>query len=66
MAIAATQGADSQPPLPNYKSNHIPSFFMSAKEYRVYVIENHQSRRYISISDDVNRRLADHNSGISQ
>jgi putative endonuclease len=35
-------------------------------EYRVYVIQNREGRFYIGISDDVNRRLDEHNSGISK
>jgi predicted GIY-YIG superfamily endonuclease len=34
--------------------------------YKVYVIQNPAGKRYIGISDDVNRRLLDHNSGVSQ
>ena len=33
--------------------------------YCVYVIENKSGRRYIGCSDNVQRRLAQHNSGIS-
>jgi len=35
-------------------------------EYRVYVIENSECRRYIGLSEDVEHRLEDHNSGISK
>ena len=35
-------------------------------EYRVYVIENLEKRRYIGLSEDVHHRLEDHNSGVSQ
>ncbi len=34
--------------------------------YRVYVIRNETGRHYVGISDDVNRRLADHNAGTSK
>jgi putative endonuclease len=34
--------------------------------YRVYVIRNSQGRFYIGFSEDSVKRLADHNSGISQ
>lgn len=33
--------------------------------YRVYVIQNETHRFYIGLSDDVERRLCDHNSGVS-
>ena len=33
--------------------------------YRVYVIENPQGRKYIGLSEDVQVRLNDHNSGVS-
>ncbi|MFH1477848.1 MAG: GIY-YIG nuclease family protein [Verrucomicrobiota bacterium] len=33
--------------------------------YCVYVIENKSGRRYIGCSDNVQRRLAQHNAGIS-
>jgi putative endonuclease len=36
------------------------------KEYRVYMLENLLARRYIGLSEDVNIRLADHNSGKSK
>jgi putative endonuclease len=34
--------------------------------YRVYVLENAVQRRYVGISDDVSRRLREHNNGISR
>lgn len=34
--------------------------------YKVYVIQNPQRKLYIGLSEDVERRLADHNSGLSQ
>jgi len=34
--------------------------------YHVYVIQNATGRFYIGLSDDVERRLDDHNSGISK
>ncbi len=34
-------------------------------DYRVYVIQNPQSRYYIGLSDDVPRRVDDHNAGVS-
>ena len=33
--------------------------------YHVYVIQNEAHRFYIGLSDDVKRRLLDHNSGVS-
>ena len=35
-------------------------------EYRVYVIENPAGKRYIGISEDVTRRMQQHNTGISK
>ena len=37
-----------------------------AMRYRVYVIQNPQQRFYVGLSDDVDRRLHDHNSGLSK
>jgi putative endonuclease len=34
--------------------------------YRVYVIENFEKRRYIGLSEKVEHRLEDHNSGVSK
>lgn len=34
--------------------------------YHVYVIQNATGRHYIGLSDDVTRRLEDHNSDISK
>lgn len=34
--------------------------------YRVYLIENSVGRRYIGLSDDVERRILDHNDGTSK
>ena len=34
--------------------------------YRVYLVVNPVGRTYIGVSDDVCRRLADHNSGVSK
>jgi len=33
--------------------------------YHVYLIETPQGRRYIGLSEDVEQRLQDHNSGVS-
>ena len=33
--------------------------------YRAYVIQNEEGRFYIGLSDDVDRRVHDHNSGVS-
>ena len=33
--------------------------------YRVYILESVTGRRYIGLSEDVARRLQDHNSGVS-
>ena len=34
--------------------------------YRVYVIQNHKGKFYIGLSDDVARRLEEHNTGQSR
>ncbi|MFM7099917.1 MAG: GIY-YIG nuclease family protein [Verrucomicrobiota bacterium] len=34
--------------------------------YRVYVLRNPEGRRYIGITDDVERRLTQHNQGVSK
>ena len=34
--------------------------------YRVYVIQNHEGKFYIGVSDDVARRVEQHNSGQSR
>ncbi len=34
--------------------------------YQVYVVQNAEGRLYIGLSEDVSRRLVDHNSGISK
>lgn len=34
--------------------------------YQVYLIKNSEERIYIGLSDDVDRRLDDHNSGVSK
>jgi putative endonuclease len=34
--------------------------------YRVYVLRNPEGRFYIGVSDDVERRLHEHNTGVSQ
>ena len=34
--------------------------------YRVYVLQNAFGRHYIGLSDDVSRRLREHNAGISR
>ncbi len=33
--------------------------------YQVYVIKNEQDRFYIGLSEDIEKRLTDHNTGIS-
>ena len=33
--------------------------------YQVYVIQNQESRFYIGLSDNVARRVIDHNGGVS-
>jgi len=38
---------------------------MEAKSYQVYVIQNESGRRYIGLSENVERRLCDHNEGKS-
>jgi putative endonuclease len=39
---------------------------MGVQLYRVYVIKNDMGRRYIGLSDDIPRRLGDHNAGVSK
>ena len=34
--------------------------------YRVYLLANPTGRRYFGLSDDVGRRLLEHNAGVSQ
>ncbi len=34
--------------------------------YRAYVLRNPEGRRYIGVTDDVNRRLVQHNQGVSK
>ena len=34
--------------------------------YRVYVIQNREGKFYIGLSDDVNRRVQQHNVGVSK
>jgi predicted GIY-YIG superfamily endonuclease len=34
--------------------------------YRVYIVRNPQLRHYIGLSDDVTRRVEQHNHGVSQ
>jgi len=36
-----------------------------ALNYRVYIIRNPQGRHYIGLSDDVKRRVLQHNDGVS-
>ena len=38
----------------------------SSTDYRVYVIQNLQGRFYIGLTDDVWRRIEDHNTGVSK
>jgi predicted GIY-YIG superfamily endonuclease len=38
----------------------------TAVAYRVYVIQNHEGKFYIGLSDDVARRLEEHNTGQSR
>ncbi|MCG8525581.1 MAG: GIY-YIG nuclease family protein [Opitutales bacterium] len=35
-------------------------------QYRVYVIENNEGRRYIGYSEDIEHRLKQHNLGLSK
>ena len=41
-------------------------FFCARMAYQVYLIENPAGRTYIGLSDDVGRRLRDHNDGVSK
>ena len=34
--------------------------------YQVYIIENEESRKYIGLSEDVEKRLLGHNEGVSK
>ena len=36
-----------------------------ASQYRVYVVRNPAGKRYIGLTDDVGRRLDQHNEGVS-
>ena len=46
-------------------SNPAPAtnFLAAAVSYRVYVIQNREGRFYIGLSDDVGRRINQHNAG---
>ena len=35
-------------------------------EYQVYLIENSSGKRYIGLSENVEKRLSDHNAGLSK
>ena len=39
---------------------------IEAEAYRVYVLRNAEGRRYIGMTDDVDRRLVQHNEGVSK
>ena len=39
---------------------------MTAGNYSVYVLENSEGRFYIGLTDDVPRRVSQHNSGVSK
>jgi putative endonuclease len=39
---------------------------VSMKSYQVYLIENPSDRRYIGLSENVMKRLEDHNNGVSK
>ena len=41
-------------------------FLEVVKTYQVYLIENPSGRHYIGLSEDVGKRLADHNAGVSK
>jgi hypothetical protein len=43
-----------------------PKFLTPAVPYRVYVTQNGDARFYIGLSDDVVRRINQHNVGISR
>ena len=38
----------------------------AAAAYRFYVLRNAEGRRYIGVTDDVNRRCDQHNQGVSK
>ena len=48
-------------------SERIAAFAMSmSKTYQVYVLENLSGKRYIGLTEDVTRRLEEHNDGKSR
>ncbi len=64
-----------QPPQPIFKKRTSPKEVLfgfqevgveSIEGYRVYVLRNAEGRRYIGVTDDVDRRLAQHNQGVSE
>jgi predicted GIY-YIG superfamily endonuclease len=42
-----------------------PNFYSTAVAYRVYVIQNREGQFYIGLSDDLVRRVEQHNTGRS-
>ena len=44
--------------------HHLPGKAVKA-QYQVYTLLNSEGRRYIGVSNDVDRRLAQHNQGLS-
>jgi predicted GIY-YIG superfamily endonuclease len=54
-------------PATNLEAPRLRGFFTTAgKLYKVYVIQNPAGKFYIGLSEDVTKRVRDHNSGISK
>src|SRR5258708_36604203 len=51
---------------PLFKTSPPQQISPAAMSYRVYVIQNREGKFYIGLSDDVGRRIEQHNSGASK